>query len=178
MSRCPRVPGAKAEAMVWERISTFLADPATFMAELERQGQSSAGQRADSREKIADVERKLADVARRETELVNLRLRRVVSDEALDRNAALLRAERVHHLDEIERQKAALATVEQAQAAVKSLVALRDRVVNRLDSASPDERRLVLEALDTKVTVKAAGGMDISIGVPQQADCVHKPQGQ
>ena len=148
------------------------------MAELERQRQSSSGQEINTKDKIVNLKKKLADVDRRETDLVNLRLREVVSDEALDRNAALLRAERSHYQDEIEREKTAAATVEQARAAIYSLVALRDRIVDRLDSASPEERRRVLEALDTTVTVKEDRGLGISVGVYQCADSVHQPHGQ
>ena len=177
-SRCPVVPGARAETLVWEKVSVFLSDPTTFMAELERQRQSSSGQEINTKDKIVNLKKKLADVDRRETDLVNLRLREVVSDEALDRNAALLRAERSHYQDEIEREKTAAATVEQAHAAIYSLVALRDRIVDRLDSASPEERRRVLEALDTTVTVKEDRGLGISVGVYQCADSVHQPHGQ
>lgn len=177
-SKCPRVAGAKADSLVWQRVSAFLSDPEMFLAELESQRESSGDLRSDSKKKIAAAERELAEVTRQESELVNLRLRGVVSLEALDRSAALLRAKRTHYLDEIEREKAALATAEQVQAAVESLAALRDRIADRLDSATPEDRRRVLEVLDTRITVTETGGLDISIGVPFRADYVHQTQGQ
>ena len=69
-----------------------------------------------------------------------------------------------YHLEEVARQKEVLASSEQAQAAVESLAALRDRIADRLDSATPEDRRRVLEALDTRITVSETGGLDISIG--------------
>jgi len=45
-----------------------------------------------------------------------------------------------------------------------------------LDSATPEDRRQVLEALDTRITVTETGGLDISIGVPGRVDCVHQTQ--
>ncbi len=177
-AHCPRVSGADSDAMVWQRVAEFLADPAMFLAELDNRRQSSAGLQSKGREKIATEERKLAEVTRQETELVNLRLQEVVSQEALERSAALLRARRTHHLEEIERQRAVLATSEQAQAAVESLAALRARIADRLDSATQEDRRRVLEVLDTRITVTETGGLDISIGVPGRADYVHQPQGQ
>jgi len=177
---CPRVAGVDAEAKVWQRVAEFLSDPAMFLAELESRRQSSAGLQSEGRERIAAEERKLEGVTREETELVGetLRLRELVSQEALERSAALLRARRTHHLEEIERQRAVLATAEQAQAAVESLAALRARIADRLDSATQEDRRRVLEVLDTRITVTETGGLDISIGVPGRADYVHQPQGQ
>ncbi len=69
-----------------------------------------------------------------------------------------------------------LATSEQAQAAVESLAALRARIDDRLDSATLEDRRRVLEALDTRITVTETGGLDISVGVPGRVDCVHQTQ--
>ena len=74
-------------------------------------------------------------------------------------------------------------TLEQSEAAVASLEALRGRLTHYLDSTTPEDRRAVLEALDTRVTVGPGGVLDLSIGVPQHlhdamADCVHQPQGQ
>ena len=50
---------------------------------------------------------------------------------------------------------------------------------HRLDSATPEDRRTVLEALETRVTVGGGGLWEVSIGIPQQvADCVQRTQGQ
>ena len=49
---------------------------------------------SEGRNKIAAEERKLAEVVRQESELVNLRLQELVSQEALEQSAALLRARR------------------------------------------------------------------------------------
>ena len=137
------------------------------------------GQGTEAERKIADLNRRLADVDHRETELVALRLRDAVSEVALDRNAALLRVERTHLTEELERQRETMSTLEQGQAAVASLKALREHMRDRLDSATPEDRRTVLEALETRVTVGADGVLEVSIGIPQQvADCVHRTQGQ
>jgi len=173
---CPRLKGPDTEAKVWQKVVEFLSEPELFLTELESRRQSSAGEQSEGRNKIAAEERKLAEVIRQESELVNLRLQELVSQEALEQSAALLRARRTYHLEEIARQKEVLATSEQAQAAVESLAALRDRIADRLDSATPEDRRRVLEALDTRITVTETGGLDISIGVPGRVDCVHQTQ--
>ena len=108
-----------------------------------------------------------------------LRLRGAVSEVALDRNAALLRVERTHLTEELERQRETMSTLEQGQAAVASLKALREHMRDRLDSATPEDRRTVLEALETRVTVGVGGVLEVSIGIPQLvAVCVHRTQGQ
>ena len=95
------------------------------------------GQGAEAERKIADLNRRLADGDRRETELVALRLRDAVSEVALDRNAALLRVERTHLTEEMERQRETMSTLEQGQAAVASLEALREHMRDRLDAPRP-----------------------------------------
>ena len=67
--------------------------------------------------------------------MVALRLRDAVSEVALDRNAALLRIERTHLTEEMERQRETMSTLEQGQVAVASLKALREHMCDRLDSA-------------------------------------------
>lgn len=180
---CPRISGPVLEAKVWEEVAGFLGSNNTFQHEMERRHDTTTCQVADIRKKVAEHERQLRDVARRETELVGLRLRGTVSDEALDRNAALLRAERIHYQEEIERQQAALSTMVQSEAAVASLEALRQRFVDRLVTTGLEDRRRVLEALETRVTIGPGGVLDLSIGVPQHlkdamTDCVHQAQGQ
>ena len=50
---------------------------------------------------------------------------------------------------------------------------------DRLDSATPEDRRTVLEALETRVTVGDDGLLEVSIGIPKVVgDCVHRTQGQ
>ena len=176
---CANVPGPVVESTVWNEVATFLGDPATFKAEMDRRLQGQEGQESEAQARIADLSRSLAGIDHRETELVALRLRGTVSDLALDRNAALIRAERTHLTDELDRKRESIATLEQGHAAVASLEALREHIWDRLDCATPEDRRDVLDALETRVTVGPSGVLDISIGIPQQVDyCVHQPQGQ
>lgn len=180
---CPPVSGLRIESLVWEEVSGFLANRYTFQAEMERRRESSHVQEPEIRQKMAVLERKLRDVDNREAQLLNEKMSGIWTDEAVQRAAASLRAERSYLADETERLQAVLAALEQSHAAVASLEAMRERIVDRLDSAAPEERRGVLEALDTRVTVKPGGVLEISIGIPQHhhdtmRDCVHQPQGQ
>ena len=100
---------------------------------MDRRVHGQEGQGAEAEREIAKLNRRLADVDHRETELVALRLRGAVSEVALDRNAALLRVERTHLTEELERQRETMSTLEEGQAAVASLKALREHMRDRLD---------------------------------------------
>ena len=108
-----------------------------------------------------------------------LGLRGAFSDVALGRNAALLRVERTHLIEELERQQGTMSTQEQGQAAVASLKAMRELMRDRLDTATPKDRRTALETLEARVTVGVGGVHEVSIGIPQPlADWVHRTQRQ
>jgi len=121
---------------VWTEVANFLGNPDIFQAEMDLRVHGQEGQGAEAEREIAKLNRRLADVDHRETELVALRLRGAVSEVALDRNAALLPVERTHLTQESERQRETMSTLEQGQAAVASLKALREHMRDRLDSAT------------------------------------------
>ena len=133
---CPNLPGPELEGRVWTEVADFLGNPDICQAEMDRRVHGQEGQGAEAEREIAKLNRRLADVDHRETELVALRLRGAVSEVALDRNAALLRVERTHLTEELERQRETMSTLEQGQAAVASLKALREHMRDRLDSAT------------------------------------------
>lgn len=161
----PHLYGPTVESSVWEAVSALLRDPRTFMAEMERRRGATMTGEVEVQDYIETLGRKVRSVDAMETELAGLKLRGQVSDVAFERQGALLRAERVHYQDEIERQQAHLATLAQSATAIDNLEVLRCRIVDRLESATPEDRRWVLEALDARVTVWT-GKLEVSVGVP------------
>ena len=165
--------GINTDELVWQQVSKFLSDPHTFMAEMDRQKESTDSGEAEITAKVADLGAKLRNVDKMETELVGIKLRGQVSDEAFERQGALLRAERVYYQDEIGRQQAALETYTRTFEALDTVAEVRDRFLDRLDNATVEDRRWVLEALNARVTAMD-GRLEISIGVPSYfvpADC-------
>ena len=157
--------GISTDDAVWENVSEFLNDPHTFMAQMDHlKNTAGCGEEAVVA-KIVDLDSKVRGVDKMETELVGMKLRGQVSEEAFDRQGALLRAERIYYLDEIGRQRAEQKTLAQAAVALDTAAQIRDKIVDRLDNATVEDRRWVLEALATRVTAKD-GGLEISIGVP------------
>lgn len=181
--KCPRIPGPDIEEKTWRWISRFLGSPQAFNAEMAHLNGNNGDQAAEIRDAMAACDRRLREVAQRETKLLNENLKGLWSDDALAGAAATLRAERTHHQDEIERQKASLAVIEESQMAQASLESLRGRMVGLLDSASPMERREILENCYTRVEIPPSGHPSISLGVAEHiysafADCLHLPHGQ
>ena len=160
----PSISGRIAEAVVWGKVKDFLLDPEAFYAEMNRRIDGGHTKEDEVGQRIRALERRMADVDRRETELVGLRLCGVVSDVALD--AALLKAERSHIQEEIGRQEAQLTALNQSQSGVEAIKVLRERVVGKLNSATPEDRRFILEAVDTRVTVKHDKTLEIPLESP------------
>ena len=78
---------------------------------------------------------------------------------------ALNKAERTHHQEEIERLKGELAVIEHQHAALEALEQVRDRIADKLASASPEERQWVLKMLETRVQV-GRELVSVSVGLP------------
>ncbi len=169
----PSISGRVAERLVWEKVRDFLLEPEMFYAEMNRRIDGTHTKEDEVMQRIQSLERRITDVVRRETELVALRLRGLVSDVALDRNASLLKAERSHIQDEIGRQEAELTALRESQAGAEAIKLLRERMVDKLNSASPEDRRFILEAVDTRVIVKQDKTLEIFVN--QTPRClVHK----
>ena len=139
----PPIAGRELEQVVWAKISEFLSDPRAFMAEMDRRRSNAPGNGSEIREYIASLKRKAGKVDEMETELVDMKLRGHVSEEAYLRQSALLRAERSHHNDEIRRQEAVLEARNQSDGAIESLIEARNRIADKLTTATKEERRWV-----------------------------------
>ena len=135
------------------------------MIHIGRQREGHESGETHARKQIEELTTKLRNVDRMETELVGLRLQGTVSDVAFERQGALLRAERSYYRDDIERQQATLATLRQSTEALDTVAQLREAITDRLATATIEDRRWVLESLNTRVTTHH-GRLEISIGVP------------
>lgn len=164
-----QIRGREIEDSVWISVKHFLSNPKTFMAEINGQRDNQSDGSAGAQAQLEQLQRKIKEVESWESELVGLRVRGQVSDAAFDRQSALLRAERTHYADEIERQEQALTTMKQSADALDSLEQLRDQIVGRLESATPEDRRWVLETLKTRVTVRKEN-IEVSVGIHAQKD--------
>jgi site-specific DNA recombinase len=147
------INGPRVEALVWDKIGQFFTTPEVFMAEMERQRGGTGQGRGEIESSIKMLQQKAQTVDGMETELVGLKLRGMVSDVAYDRQLALLKAERTHYLDEIVRQKTMLTTIEQQAQAVGAIMEIRESIIAKMEGATPERRRWLLQTLQTRVTV-------------------------
>lgn len=159
------IRGREVEEAVWENVSAFLGDPQTLMAEMNRRRDGQGDSATQVRETVERLQRKIKDVDAMETDLVGMKLRGEASETAFERQSALLRAERTHYIDELERQGEAVKAVEETEAALNSIEQLREQIINKLETATPEDRRWALQALNTRVT-HDKNGVEVSIGVP------------
>jgi site-specific DNA recombinase len=165
--RSSYVSGSVVEKLVWECVAAFLQDPEHFMAEMQRRQDSHVGGKADVQTHLEVLTRKLANVDGMDNEVVAIKVRGLINEEVFERSLALNRAERVHLTEEIDRKKAVLATLQDNQAAVETLVALRQQAAERLGGATPEDRRWLLQMLDTRITADE-NRFTVSLGVPPQ----------
>ena len=117
---------------------------------------------------LARLAKKAEASASAESELVGLRIRDKVSDEAYERNLALLRAERRWVDEERERIETELATLGSRSLSLVGLDQLRKEVALRLASGSAEDRRFVLEALELKVVVTTEGKIEVEFNIPTE----------
>ena len=161
------VGGPAAEALIWESVVAFLQDPAVFMAEMERRNDGQTMNKQEIEQCLAGLDRQLTRVDGKDQELIAIKLQYEITEGVFIRSLALIRAERAHINEEIVRQRALLATVEDNQAAVTGLVATRENLLARLEGATPEDRRWVMQILDVRVTATESG-FSVSLGVPPQ----------
>ena len=79
-------------------------------------------------------------------------------------------AERTHYLEEIGRQQAILAAVEDLQEGVAAVMKLRKGMLNKLKSAGPEDKRFVLQCLGARVIVDENGVKEVSVGASPDTD--------
>jgi hypothetical protein len=169
--------GQEVETLAWNSIIEFLSNPVVFMAEMERRQIGVNHDREQVGAAINELKAKVDKLIKAEANLAIERYRpdndSKLSDEAYHRAGALLRAERVHYEDEIGRQKLVLDTMDTQAKALESLILVRDRMAHKLTDVSVEEKRWVLQNLETHIKAYP-DRLEISIGVPNQiADSVH-----
>ena len=111
------------------------------------------------------LDRKSNENINAESELVNLRIRGKVSDEAYDRQMVLLLAERKWVSEERERIAQRLTDLRKKSVSLVSLGQLRQQMADRLFSDKFEDRRFVLEALNTKVIVTTEGAVEVEFTI-------------
>ena len=149
------------------RLTAFLSDPELFMSEMERRTKDQESSKPDILQQVDDLEKRLQKVDAMDTELVSMKLREEITQVVYDRNLALNRAERTFIKDDLGRVQAVQAAHDEAKEATDSLIALHSQIKDKLGSATPAEKRWLLQTLDVQVTANE-GEFSVALGVPPQ----------
>ena len=166
----PRVPegrsGPPLEDQVWKQVTQFLEHPELLLSVLsERQGLRE--------EKIAALNEQLVVLDRKEQANLDTEQRAfrfltegVVRKEIYDREIALKKAERTWIGEERGRIRDRLSALDQLEVTRQRIQEVSATVADRLSTASPKERRFVLECLSSSVHMWP-DRVEVEIAVPQ-----------
>ena len=162
------VNGPVIETRVWDRIVAFLSNPDLFLSAVEGQEHTQQEAIEKVQASIKQLERRSAKLLDAEAKAYSGYARDITSEETYQRVSAELRAERSWITEELERQQG---TLEDARRRLVSADTIRDlypHLKDRIQNATPEDKRFILECLDTQVTV-GPSGVSLSLAIPEQA---------
>lgn len=165
----PYLPGRKLEAQVETVAREVLTSREVLERELGWRRSAISESIARIENELRSLERKATANANAESELVGLRIRDKVSDDAYERQLGLLQTERQWIQEHRNRLKAELGKLRNQSIALVGLEQLKDRVEERLASQDFADRRFVLEALGTKVIVTPEDEIEVEFAIPTEA---------
>ena len=89
-----------------------------------------------------------------------------VAEEVFNQEVGLIRTRRRWIAEQQERLQAQLADLERYQVDPTMIEVLRKRLESRLAAATPEDRRFILDALETRVITQPNGSWEIELQVP------------
>jgi len=166
--RCKRyIYGRTLEETIWEKASGILNNPELILSELERRKEAQSTTEQTMLESLKQIERRLEANRQAEAKLVDLHSRGDVSQDVYPRVRAGYKAERSWCEEEMERLQKKLTLVREKFVTLEQVNALRGRLGEKLAKATPENRRFVLEALETQVTSQADGSLNVTFSIPE-----------
>ena len=168
----PSIGGQWLEQEIWDRAFALLSDPEKVIGEVELAQDVQAETEGELSDAITSIQKRRSRLDGQEMELVGMRMRNEVRALIYDRQMSLLKAERIWCAEEEERLTRQLADVRRRFATVAQVKALCDRVGDRLTG---QDRRFVLEALGTAISVRGGWKPDSILRAPRAigAHCVY-----
>jgi hypothetical protein len=164
------LPGRKTEAQVEAKAREILTSNEVIENELGWREAAIHVSISKMEAELKRLDRKSNENINAESELVNLRIRGKVSDEAYDRQMVLLLAERKWVSEEQERIARRLTDLRKQSVSLVSLDQLRQQMADRLFSDRFEDRRFILEALNTRVIVTAEGATEVEFTIGGDGD--------
>jgi hypothetical protein len=159
--------GPLLESAVWEAERRFLEQPELFLAEVGKHAGRSEEAAIQARTTLQRLERRLTQNAGYRQRAYDGFVRGLTDEETYHRVMAGYRAEESWLTQELERERRHLALAEQAALSVASVNELYGVLAERLSTATPGDKRFVLECLGTRILVQPEG-ISVGLSVPEQ----------
>ena len=158
--------GKPLEEAVWEHVVELMTDPEKVIGGWERQKQAQENSEEVLRHAIDAVTKRMKRADSQEMELVSLRVRGDFGDDIYQRQLVLIKAERTWCQDERNRLERQIEGMRQHLLTIEQVKALCAQFQDKLQNATPDNQRWLLERLETSLTVDADGRIRLSFALP------------
>jgi len=161
------LPGPQLERAVWEAVKAFLEQPELFLSEVQGYGSSQQRSAETIRERLKGLQRQLAQYGFYRQRAYDEYVRGLADEETYRRVAAGYRAQEVWLQEELERQGRELEMAERNVLDAEAVRGLYSVLKGRLEQASEEDKRFVLESLRTRIVI-GAEAITVELAVPQR----------
>ena len=158
--------GLTLDRAVWEKASDVLSNPEVILNELERRQKTQVSTEDAIRESLQRLGRRMEANLQAEVKLLGLYVRGEVSEEVFPRTQANLKAEKTWCHEERDRLETQLRDMRRKAVSHEQLRALSEQLTDKLSSADFNDRRFVLESLDTRIHVSPKGSIRLTFAIP------------
>jgi len=162
------IKGPELERRAWGRVVEFLENPDVFLTAVEQQTKGSRQSMDMVKSTIKRLEKRVASLDAADTRAFSAYSRGIVLEQTYMRTTAELRAERTWVGEELDRQKQALKDAEFILSNSENIRRLYPLMLDRITSATFEDKLFVLKCLDTQVTT-GLSGIVLSLAVPGKA---------
>ena len=170
MSRCKSkaVNGPLFESRLIGEVEGFITKPEVLLSAKAKTIEGKPDMIAEAQATIKRLEKELSKLASAEAMAYSGWARGKTSEETYSTVASEIEADRQHLSDELDRQRAGLLSLQSESVGPEAVRRLHPQIVERIRSASFEDRRFVLDCLDTEVTI-GPSGVKLSLAVPEES---------
>ncbi len=161
------LPGPALEEAVWQEVRTFLENPELFLSEVDAHEVHQHGTADAIREATAGLERQISHYASYRQRAFDEFVRGRTDEETYNRVVAGYQAKEVWLREELARQQKDLERAEGKALDIQTVRQLYPVLKERLDGASEQDKRFVLECLGARAVV-ATEGITLEFAVPER----------
>ena len=158
----------EVEDGAFQTVADFLRGPQGFENEIRRRYGLTEASEASLRRQITNLEGEDQKEEEAESRAFRLAAHAQVSEPVFQQEVGLIKARRSWLEEERRRLGDQLADIERLSFSPDAVESLRRRFEERLERATPEDRRFVLESLGTKLIAYPDGTWDMEIELPRQ----------